>query len=315
MIRTVLGDIAPENLGFCQCHEHLYIHKGKSFDVNSSLCIDTPDLTLQELQAFRDAGGQAVVDAQPVGCGRDASVLRWLSQQSGVNIIASTGFHKLCFYPQHHWIFSKSAEKLSELFIKELTVGMSSLCDDCEPTPSEQNPMAGQIKVALDANGITQEYLPLFTGAAMAAKHTGAPVMLHVEQGANPMQALDFFDRHGIKARQLIFCHLDRAVGDLAVHIALAKAGAFLEYDTIGRYKYHSDAKEIEIISTLCVAGCADSLLMSLDVTSARLLSYKGEIGLCYILQQFLPLLTQKGIDWRNFFYANPQNAMQIKFK
>lgn len=37
MIRTVCGDIAAENLGYCQCHEHLFIAKGISGEKIPSL--------------------------------------------------------------------------------------------------------------------------------------------------------------------------------------------------------------------------------------------------------------------------------------
>jgi phosphotriesterase-related protein len=100
MIRTVRGDIAPESLGFCQSHEHLCITKGRPAQVNPDLCIDDPDKSARELTRYREAGGQAVVDAQPVGCGRDPLMLETLSRTSGVHIIASTGFHRLCFTPK-----------------------------------------------------------------------------------------------------------------------------------------------------------------------------------------------------------------------
>ena len=103
-IITVTGRIAPEELGFCQCHEHIAMSKGISYQINPALCIDDMEKSLEEAKRFHLAGGQSFIEAQPCGANRMALELRSLSEDSGVHIIASTGFHKLCFYPKEHWI-------------------------------------------------------------------------------------------------------------------------------------------------------------------------------------------------------------------
>ncbi|MFR1989782.1 MAG: hypothetical protein ACLS3C_06875 [Oscillospiraceae bacterium] len=47
---------------------------------------------MQELLDYRAAGGSTIVDAQPVGCNRMTKELVQLSRDSGVQIVASTGF-------------------------------------------------------------------------------------------------------------------------------------------------------------------------------------------------------------------------------
>lgn len=312
-IQTVLGNIAGESLGFCQCHEHLCLEKGHSFQCHSALCIDQPDKTLLELLDYAKGGGCAVVDAQPVGCGRNAQVLQTLSRESGVHIIASTGFHKLCFYQEGHWIFQKSAQELADLYTAELTVGMSPLCDTCQPAPTADLPKAGQIKTALDVCGLTNGYETVFAAAAIAAKNTNAPVMIHVEQGADPMALLAFFLEEGLSPSQLIFCHMDRAVADFATHLAICKAGCYLEYDTVGRFKYHSDDHELDLIAGLLDAGYGGQLLMSLDVTNQRLLHYGGEIGLTYIQKTFAPQMEARNMPLQQIFVENPKQAFSFE--
>ena len=64
MIRTVLGDISPNNLGFCDAHDHVLIHGGvgviKNADLDVSdrekgLVIFTPNLgwTRSRLPIFK----------------------------------------------------------------------------------------------------------------------------------------------------------------------------------------------------------------------------------------------------------------------
>ncbi len=208
---TVPGDVPAEKLGFCQSHEHVFLAKGHSYSLDPALCIDDAKKSASELALYKNAGGAALVDAQPIGCGRDAEALRLVFRESGVHIVASTGFHKLVFYPEDHWIFKYGGDRLTRLFIKELTDGMYTLCDRHEPE-RQSGSRAGQIKTALDACGIAGEYAKLFEAAAAAAVETGRALMAHIEPGADPVALADFLESSGLDLNRVVFCHMDRAV-------------------------------------------------------------------------------------------------------
>ncbi|MDR1507130.1 MAG: hypothetical protein LBI67_08520 [Treponema sp.] len=305
-VTTVLGDIPGSALGFCQSHEHVYI--SFSHPVSVEQLIDDPDKSLMELLAYFRAGGGAVVDAQPLGCGRNAAILSSLARQSGVHIIASTGFHKLSYYPENHWIHSLSEDHLAHIFTGELEQGM--YLDGGAVFPQKQcSARAGQIKTALDREGLTPRYRRLFTAAAAAAVKTGKPLMVHVEQSSDPAALSDFLQDIGLPPEQIIFCHLDRAVPDRRVHREICRRGSCLEYDTIGRPKYHDDLEEITLIRGLLEAGYGTRLLLSMDTTRGRLRSYGGVPGLTYIIEQFIPQMLDWGIDREQiegFFVKNP---------
>ena len=295
-IQTVAGAVDPDAVGFCQCHEHILLQKGTSWEVNPALCMDEPEKSLQELLAYRAAGGCALVDAQPVGCGRMARELETLSARSGVAIISSTGFHKLCFYPEDHWIHAMDEAALSELFISELTEGMYLDCDQTPPR-CRSSVRSGIIKSALDAGAMSPEYEKLFRAAARAQTATGAPLMVHIESGSDPIGLFERLRDWGVAPSSMIFCHMDRACADLKVHEALLSQGIYLEFDTIGRFKYHSDEHEIQIFFHLIRCGFEDQLLFSLDTTRARMRHYTPDgIGLDYILRVFLPKMREAGI-------------------
>ncbi len=296
IVRTVLGDIAPEALGYCQCHEHIFLRKGQSFAINPALCMDSEPLSQQELADYRATGGHALVDAQPIGCGRMAGALQRASRASGVSIIASTGFHKLCFYPQGHWIFHAREEELAQLWTDEIMQGAFDSADGGAP----EQPLdcrAGILKIALDGCGISGRYDVLTRAALSACRSSGAPLLCHVEKGADPWQLVRLMQRRGIAPQRLILCHLDRAAPDSHLHTSLAKEGVWLEFDTIARYKYHSDEAEIALIDQIAQAGYLHRLLLSLDTTNQRLLAYGGQIGLTYLLTVFLPALRQHGFS------------------
>ncbi|MDR1446926.1 MAG: hypothetical protein LBI90_08540, partial [Treponema sp.] len=206
MVQTVLGDVPAGNLGFCQSHEHLWISRGYSAEIYPALCIDDPEKSAAELRRYREAGGEAVLDAQPPGCGRDARMLRKISAASGVKIIASTGFHRLLYYPEDHWIFRYGEKELEALFMQELCEGMYIDCDTEMPKKTGAF-RAGQIKTALEA-----EFSPLherlFSAAAKAARKTGRPLMVHIEKDSDPLALAGFLEKQGLSPDRLIFCHL-----------------------------------------------------------------------------------------------------------
>ena len=313
-IHTVTGEILPEELGFCHSHEHLLLSRGESFRKSPVLLLDDFDRSLAEVNAYAAAGGRAVVEAQPVGCNRVADDLERLSLKSGVRIIASTGFHKMLFYPENHWIFRYSETQMEDVFLRGLTKGMFVNCDESEPE-EQITAKAGQVKCALDTVGLDVQYRKLFCAAVRACKATGAPMMVHIERGSDPLELADFLAEKGLPGKNgsVIFCHMDRACDDIEIHKRIAKSGVFLEYDTIGRFKYHSDEEEIAIIKELMGAGYEDRLLLSLDSTRARLKSYTPEgIGLTYIIDRFIPMMKKAGITQKQIkkmMIYNPAEA------
>lgn len=295
-VMTVCGAVAVKELGFCQCHEHLAISPGVSGEKNPVLLIDDEDKSLQEVLRLKACGGGTIVDAQPGGCNRVEGMLHRISNQSHLHIIASTGFHKLCFYPENHWIYHKPQEELYEIFLHELMEGMYTGIDNGF-YPGDTNIRAGIVKMALDKEGLTPVYQKLFWAGAGAARDADVPVMVHIEEASDPLKLLDFLMEQGLRAERMIFCHMDRAIESLSVHEELLKKGIFLEYDTIGRFKYHSDEREVEIFRHMLDRGYEDRLLFSLDTTRARLKTYTPDaIGLDYLLKRFVPMMLSSGI-------------------
>jgi phosphotriesterase-related protein len=312
-IMTVLGPIETKDLGFCQFHEHIAISMGMSYLISSQLYMDDMQKSLEEVLRYKNKGGNTLIDAQPGGCNRIVPLLQSVAQKSGVNIIASTGFHKLIFYPENHWIHQISEEKLIQYFIDELNDGMY-LENDLNYSTVQSTARAGIIKTALDTENLTPRYHKLFSAAARACIETGRSIMIHIEKASDPILLLEFLIQQGVKPAQMIFCHLDRAIDDLSIHKRIASAGAFLEYDTIGRFKYHSDEQELTIISEMLKSGFEHQLLFSLDTTAARMKAYSPDaIGLDYILTTFLNKMKNAAISdtqIRRIFYDNCIKAL-----
>ncbi len=242
--------------------------------------------------------------------------LAGISKRTGIQIVACTGFHKMTFYPKYHWIFTASENDLFKIFTDEITGGMYVDCDrvlNGKNCPSR----AGLIKTALDTEGLTPQYQKLFRAAARASLQTDTAVMIHVERGADAPGLFQFLTDLGVGPERMIFCHLDRACGDLNIHKELCEKGTYLDYDTIGRFKYHSNERELSIMKDMLDSGYEDRLLFALDTTRYRLKAYGGDIGLDYILKVFLPMMRENGITGRQIrkiFYENSSSVLATTF-
>ena len=310
MVQTLCGRIAPEELGHCQIHEHIWVRPTPMSEKNPALAICDYEKSLQELKNYKARGGCSFVDAQPVGAGRDAETLQKLSKESGVHIVGCTGFHLLGFYPENSWIHALDEDLLFNLYCSELEEGMLPWTgDETVPPDDRTDILAGMVKAAIPADGATGRYETLLRAGARAAAHCGVPLMMHTESGKNAPAAVQICLDCGMKAENIIVCHVDRQAKDFAPHDAVAKLGVYLDYDTVGRFKYHSDAEEVALLQHMM--PYADRILLALDTTAARLGTYNGEIDLNYIFDSFFPLLEQAGFHKetiQNYTVSNCRN-------
>jgi phosphotriesterase-related protein len=247
------------------------------------------------------------------------------SERSGVHIIASTGFHKLDFYDKNHFVFQSEESLLTELFFDELTKGMYTDRVNGKELPEVMGTAkAGIIKCASDGRDIRSPegklpvYKKLFTAAGKAARAAKAPIMTHLEMGRGADSQLEILTAQGIAPNRIIMSHLDRVIGAKIkdYQYQTAKSGVYLQFDTIGRLKYHTDEEEIRFIALLCEKGFEDRILIGLDTTKERMKSYGGSIGLDYILDNFSRLLKSYGIDdglFYRFTVINPMQALSME--
>ena len=302
IIRTVAGDIPATGLGHTQCHEHILLRKGPSFEVNPALCMDDYGKSLQELKDYRLAGGATIVDAQPGGFGRDAKKLLQLSKDSGVNIVAVTGCHKKIFAEEDFSALTETA--LVDRFSREITQGMME-CREAK---------AGVVKAAWDDGGLEDPVnRKIFSAVAATSAQTGAPALIHTEKDTKVFEMLKLFESYGVAANRVLICHLDRSIPDPGLHKEVMASGSYLCYDSVNRLKYVSHAQELELIGKMCEAGFEDKIVLSLDTTAARLRSYgAADMGLDYLLKDYRSMLKEAGVTEAIIEKFYKTNAAQI---
>ncbi len=143
-VQTVRGPVAPEQLGITDAHNHLWIDPVPGAAPDSPV-LNNREPILAELEDYRQAGGGAILDCQPGGCGRNGQKLLELSLASRVNVVACTGFHRQRYYPAGFWLWQASVEKAAGYFTQELTHGLQESMAAGRPV------RAGFIKIACEA--------------------------------------------------------------------------------------------------------------------------------------------------------------------
>jgi phosphotriesterase-related protein len=242
----------------------------------------------RELVEFRERGGGTLLDCQPQGCGRDGNQLLALSQASGVNLIACTGFHRKKYYSPDHWLWEAGAREIAEFFCAELRQGLVETRDSALPV------RAGFIKIALEPTWAQCPQAAL-EATAEAASFSKALVEIHTEKGALAERACTYFMDHGLQPNQLVLCHMDKRP-DAGLHQELARLGVLLEYDTFQRPKYKPAENVWPLLEKMVESGRADSVALATDLAEARLYHFLGGgPGLASLPGQIADELKQKG--------------------
>jgi phosphotriesterase-related protein len=314
-VRTVLGDVAPAELGMVYSHEHLIISGGLGVMKNSDLRLDSLEKACEEVNDVKAYGIKTFVDMMPLDCGRHPAYLVEIAKKTGTHIIATTGFHKPMYYDDLHWIYHYSVEQISDLLVAEVTEGMDRHSYN-GPLVERLPAKAGLLKGASDYNRMAPVSEKLFYAVAMAHLKTGAPISTHTEHGTLGLEQIRLLLDEGVRPDSIIICHTDRNP-DFGYHREMAETGVFLEYDNASRIKYWPDSVIIELIVKMVEAGFEEQILLGTDFAlRSYWKAYGGGPGMSHLIASFIPRLKKAGISDRTihkFMVENPQRAFSFK--
>jgi 5-phospho-D-xylono-1,4-lactonase len=286
---TVGGPLPARSLGITDAHDHLFLR--------------TPALAGQEMEELepavselREAGAGglgAVVEMTPIGCGRRPDLLRAASEAAGMPIIAATGYHRDAHYPAGHWVHQASVELLTQRVVTDLQEGMHAgdWLDAALPLDPAR---AGVIKAGASYQHISPSEGRRLVAAARASLATGAAILVHAEVGTCGHEIVDVLTGEGVAPERIILAHMDRNP-DAELHAEVAARGVWLEYDTVGRTKYHPDSVLLDLIEALAAADHLGALMLGLDLGRRDYFrAYGGGPGMRYLLATFVPRLRRR---------------------
>ena len=320
-IRTLNGDIAPEDLGVTYSHDHLYcippLWQEKKID---DFMIDDIEASIKDVELFVAEGGQAVYDATAIDYGRKPAELKEISDRTGIKIIATAGFNKAIMWPGQmpgtggtfqQWIDSRSRAEIRDHVVAELTVGMDGT-----------DLKGGVAKFGTGYNTISEAEDKVTRAVLDAHKETGCPLHSHTELGTLILEQLAILKQEGVDPTRLTMAHVDRNP-DHWLHLKAAETGLFMCFDGISRIKYHPESVLIDCILNLVRHGHEDQIVVGGDIARRTMYRNYGEggLGLGYILGSWAPRFMEQagdaGFDGKalfdKFFVKNPQRAFVFK--
>lgn len=322
MVTTVRGPVAAADLGICLTHEHVlndvtswwhptssigldpeaFAHKKVGIeDVwdlkhdpfgNLDNCrLDDLELAIEEVARFAALGGGTLVDATGLGTGRNLAALRSVSEQTGVNIIAGTGFYLEASHPS--FVATSTADQLAELIITDIRVGEAGI----------RPGIIGEIGVS---DRFTAEERKSLVAACLAQRETGLPMQIHLPGWFRlGHEVLDLVEAQGVDPRSVVLCHMNPSGADRAYQRGLIGRGAWVQYDMIGSELFYadqgvqctSDEEDAQHVAELVDAGDGQRVLLSSDIFLKSLLRRYGGPGYGHVLQYFVPRLRRYGLD------------------
>jgi phosphotriesterase-related protein len=282
-INTVLGPIAPEELGVTLMHEHIIYGAAGWYADNTVAPLDRDAViksSLSVLKTLKTYGLQTFVDATANDTGRDAALLKEVSEKSGVNIVCATGLYSEAEGASPYFRMRTHAgdatSEIYELFMREITEGIG-----------KTKVKAGVIKVATGNGRISPYEEMVLRAAARAQKETGIPIITHTEAGTMGPEQADLLISEGVSPQRIMIGHMCGSA-DLKYHISVLEKGAYIAFDRIGLEVIHPDTVRRACIVGLISIGYADRIMLSHD-SVIRMLGRSIEEARALILPNWVP--------------------------
>lgn len=269
---------------------------------------DALDAVLEDVEFFRECGGGTIVENSNYGLKRDIPLMKRVSEETGVNIIAGTGYYVAA--TQSASDLSLSKEEMYNVALKEMTVG----CNEC---PDVKTGFIGEVgstwpiedfeKRAIQATGEVQAQLK-------------CPVSFHPgRDSAAPFEIMRLYQEAGGDARKAILSHLDRTLTNDQILLEFADENkCYCQFDLFGTecsfYQLNpivdmqSDAQRIDRVKCLQDDNKLNRVLLSHDIhTKHRLMKFGGH-GYSHIMNNVLPKMTLKGFTQEEIDTITIQN-------
>ena len=284
--------------GITYAHEHITIDlSGPKKDDDCKL--DTIEETIKELKELKSKGVCNIIDVTNRGMGRNAPFLTKVKEETGINILSSTGYYKSPFFPEE--VYKLSIKELAHIMFMEITEGIDKSGIKAE--------VIGEIGTSKD--NISPEEEKVFRAASRVHVETGKPIVTHTTLGTLGMQQINIFKEYGVNLDKVVISHVDLS-GNLDYILRLIDQGVNVAFDTIGKINYQPEDVRVSLLKELTKRGLSEKIVLSMDITRKSHLKYLNGLGYLYLLEKFVPLLKRGGISEAHIDNMIKNNAPRI---
>ncbi|MEO1020150.1 MAG: aryldialkylphosphatase [Pseudomonadota bacterium] len=316
--QSVRGPISKSALGRTLMHEHILcdlrdpaerdvqidapdINFENRFEIDyfqnrdpRNMLLDNDDIAIRELELFRDAGGQTIVELTVGGLCPRPDELKEISEATGTNIVVGAGFYVEAYLDQ----------KTCETTIGEFEQALRDQLGKGLWGTEVRAGLIGEIGCSWPLAPCEER---LLKAAARVQASTGVAITIHPGRHPDaPVQIANLLMKIGAEPSRTIIGHMDRTIFDRERLLTLLRQGFVLEWDFFGIETSHywmagadldlpTDYMRLDLIHSLMRAGHAAQIAISQDIcTRTRLRSYGGH-GYGHLFRHVVPMMRRRG--------------------
>ena len=314
-VQTVLGPIAPKDLGRTLMHEHiltdltppderrdleeavitfenLYDSTYNWMDTPGIRRITEPDIAVREMEWMLDDGGRSIVDVSTPGMAIFPEGLRRVAETSGARIVMGCGRYLESFMSPAD--LERGVDDLASEFVGCIQDGFG-----------ETGIKAGLIGEIGCSWPWTAAEKRSVEAAVLAQRETGAAVTIHPGLSEEaPFAIVDMLRETGADLSRSIIDHVERRLFDTDGVLRLADAGVVLEFDLFGvessRFPMgrdvspSSDGVRLDRIRSLIEHGHRDRIVISHDIVYRTRRRSLGGHGYGHIFRNVVPMMRRR---------------------
>jgi phosphotriesterase-related protein len=316
-IMTVQGPVSPSDVGTTSMHDHVFLDSSvwwlpQSFEspelteapmeirmaglarwnalgIRDNLILDPRDYESQveELGDFVRAGGSCLVDVTCEGLSPEPQLLRRLSEQLDLHIVAGCGIYVGPAHPS--WVHRADVSEVAEFIDTQVRVGLAGT--------SIRPGIIGEIGTS---DPPTADEEKVLRAAARVGVATGTAVSVHLTApGAHGTRVVEVLASEGLDPGRIVLGHMDEVL-DRGYHLDCLHLGAVVEFDTFGfdgyfarLWKTPSDADKMKALADLVNSGFERQLVVGHDVALKCQLKRFGGLGYDHIPRRIAPALNE----------------------
>lgn len=317
-IQTVLGPVPATALSYTLTHEHLLAdvtppglfapgaHRVKItlenvWDVRYQWCghygnqiLDDPELMASEMKTLKADGGTCLIEQTSRGLSPDPEGLARISRESGINVVAGTGFYTVEFAGK--LLADQNRSEISERLHADLTAGIDGT--------AIRAGLIGEMGLSTPPHA---DEIKALTAACPVQKRTGAGMCIHPpREPAAPRELVELVGKNGGLVEKTAIAHLERTLPTRGDFLDLAQTGCFLELDFFGLesgfYPFApidmpNDAGRLSIMRALIDAGHLEQILISQDICHRSRLRHFGGEGYGHIFRNVVPMMRARQFE------------------
>lgn len=303
---TVSGPVPARQLGQMLPHEHVLVDfigadKVSRDRYNRKKVFDKVEPYLKQLAV---QGCQTLVDCTPAYLGRDALLLRQLSEATGLNLLTNTGYYGAVnnkYLPEH--AYTDTADELAGRWVQEWDQGIR----DTGIRP-------GFIKIGVDEGPLSAVDEKLVRAACRTHLQTGLTIAVHTGPAVAAFEQLAVLEEEGVHPQAWIWVHAQNE-NDLSHHLEAGKRGGWVSLDGFSTDQTH---QYVQMVSKMKAHGLLHRVLVSQDNGWYQVGEPDGGTFQPYheLFTNLLPALQQAGFSKEEIYRlvtVNPQRAFTVQ--